>query len=123
MNWRKLRALPYLAVLFPLDIVVALSLLTASLFQRTGAVAGSPPAKGSAGGRKRRATIQILNWDGRHLLEDCLPSVVDAVRAAGPEHRILVVDNGSKDDSVQFLRERYPEVRVLELDQNYGFVI
>ena len=62
-------------------------------------------------------TIQILSWDGRHLLEEFLPSVLEA--AGGNE--VLVVDNGSTDDSVEFLKNRFPKVRVVQLDRNYGF--
>jgi GT2 family glycosyltransferase len=62
-------------------------------------------------------TIQILTWDGRPLLEEFLPSVMEA---AG-HHEVFVVDNGSSDDSVQFLKTRFPRVRILELDRNYGF--
>jgi GT2 family glycosyltransferase len=66
-------------------------------------------------------TIQILNWDGRTLLEECLPRLREAIAVAGGGHRIVVVDNGSADDSVAFVEERFPEVRVVRLDRNYGF--
>jgi GT2 family glycosyltransferase len=62
-------------------------------------------------------TILILSWDGRPLLEEFLPSVLEA---AG-NHEVMVVDNGSKDDSVEFLKSRFPRVRVLQLDRNYGY--
>ena len=62
-----------------------------------------------------------MNWDGKHLLAECLPSVLDAVRYAGGQHEILVVDNGSKDGSVGFVQENFPQVRILPLDKNYGF--
>jgi GT2 family glycosyltransferase/glycosyltransferase involved in cell wall biosynthesis len=69
----------------------------------------------------RKASIIIPNWNGRELLEQCLPSVVEAVRSDGEEHEIIVVDNCSTDDSVPFLKASYPEVKVLELDRNRGF--
>jgi GT2 family glycosyltransferase/glycosyltransferase involved in cell wall biosynthesis len=68
-----------------------------------------------------RASIIIPNWNGRELLEQCLPSVVEAVRSDGEDHEIIVVDNHSTDDSVPFLKANYPEVKVLELDRNRGF--
>ncbi len=68
-----------------------------------------------------RATIIIPNWNGRELLEQCLPSVVEAVKSDGEGHEIIVVDNHSSDDSVPFLKANYPEVKVLELDSNRGF--
>lgn len=68
-----------------------------------------------------KASIIIPNWNGRELLEQCLPSVVEAVRSDGGDHEIIVVDNHSTDDSVRFLKANYPEVKVLELDTNRGF--
>jgi GT2 family glycosyltransferase len=72
-------------------------------------------------------TVQILNWDGLHLMKECLPAVIDAVRRqsvlSGRRHEILVVDNGSRDGSVDYLRQHFPDVRVLPLDRNYGFSI
>ncbi|MGA9349186.1 MAG: glycosyltransferase [Anaerolineae bacterium] len=68
-----------------------------------------------------KASIIIPNWNGRELLEQCLPSVVEAVRSDGESHEIIVVDNHSTDDSVRFLKANYPEVKVLELDRNRGF--
>src|SRR5438477_4926676 len=67
------------------------------------------------------STIIILNWDGRHLLEESLPAVVEAVRFNGGQHQIMVVDNGSTDGSADFVRTQFPQVRVLALDRNYGF--
>lgn len=71
---------------------------------------------------KKEASIAILNWNGRALLEECLPSVVAAVEADGGDHEIIVIDNGSTDDSIAFLRERFPQVRIVPLDRNYSFV-
>ncbi|MBI4473717.1 MAG: glycosyltransferase family 2 protein, partial [Acidobacteria bacterium] len=63
-------------------------------------------------------TIVIVNWDGKHLLEECLPSVIEA---AGNSADILVVDNGSRDGSVELIKQQFPTVRILALDENYGF--
>jgi O-antigen biosynthesis protein len=68
-------------------------------------------------------TIQILNWDGKHLLAECLPRLLKAVSKAGGRHKILVVDNGSTDNSLDFLRKEFPAVGVVALDRNYGFSI
>ncbi len=65
-------------------------------------------------------SIIIANWNGKHLLERFLPSVLDAVRE-GDE--VIVVDNGSTDGSVEFLRVRFPQIRLIALPRNYGFSV
>jgi O-antigen biosynthesis protein len=67
------------------------------------------------------ASIIILNWNGRDLLAEGVPSILEAVLVDGRPHEVIVVDNGSEDDSVAFLREKYPQVRVVELPENVGF--
>jgi GT2 family glycosyltransferase len=63
--------------------------------------------------------IIILNWNGVAYLRRFLPGVVDNSR--GNEITIWVADNYSLDNSLEFVREHYPEVRILEFDRNYGF--
>ena len=65
-----------------------------------------------------RLSVVILNWNGRRHLERYLPSVV--AHTAG-DAEVIVADNGSTDDSLQWLRLTYPDVRVIRLDRNYGF--
>ena len=65
-----------------------------------------------------RLSVVILNWNGRHHLERYLPSVV--AHTAG-DAEVIVADNGSTDDSLQWLRLTYPDVGVIRLDSNYGF--
>lgn len=66
-----------------------------------------------------KLAVVILNWNGRKHLERYLPSVVEHTTAEGVE--IIVADNGSTDDSLIWLRLKYPEMRVIRLDKNYGF--
>lgn len=63
-------------------------------------------------------TVVILNWNGRQWLETFLPFVRQTTY---PDHTVLVVDNASTDDSCAWLRSHYPDIRLLELDENYGF--
>jgi GT2 family glycosyltransferase/glycosyltransferase involved in cell wall biosynthesis len=77
------------------------------------------PERSGAGGSL--ATIIILNYQGRELLERNLPSVLAAVAASGAEHEVLVVDNGSTDGSMELVRDSFPTVRWLGLDRNYFF--
>ena len=60
----------------------------------------------------------ILNWNGLKYLEKFLPSVIASTY---PNMEIVVGDNASTDNSVVFLRENYPSVRIIINDQNYGF--
>jgi hypothetical protein len=65
--------------------------------------------------------IVILNWNGRHHLREFLPSVCKHSASSGAD--IVVVDNGSTDDSVRYLRDAFPDVKVIEFDRNYGFAM
>jgi GT2 family glycosyltransferase/glycosyltransferase involved in cell wall biosynthesis len=67
------------------------------------------------------ASIVVLNWNGKELLARGLPSIIEAVRVDGRPHEILVVDNGSRDGSVEFVRSHFPDMRVLALEENLGF--
>jgi O-antigen biosynthesis protein len=121
--WRILKGLP-LAVIAPVGLAVsAMGLVVGDgfSFMRRRRV-GNPPQAGGLPhtGKHKAASIVIPNWNGRDLLEKYLPSVVAAV-ASHPESEILVVDNGSDDGSAAFLRDRFPQVRVLALDRNLGF--
>jgi riboflavin kinase/FMN adenylyltransferase len=62
--------------------------------------------------------IVLLNFNTRALLEQLLPSVL--ATDYDPKE-IIVADNGSSDDSVDFLRRQYPDLRVIEIPQNLGF--
>ena len=66
------------------------------------------------------ASVIILGWNGREYLEDCLSSVLDQ-DLSPQEYEVLYVDNGSQDGSAAFVSERFPRVRVLALDRNYGY--
>ncbi|MCP4211331.1 MAG: glycosyltransferase family 2 protein [Halieaceae bacterium] len=66
------------------------------------------------------AAVIIPNWNGKQYLRVCLDSLR---RQTHPDFAVIVVDNGSADGSLEMLRAHYPEVAVLELDDNYGFVI
>lgn len=65
-----------------------------------------------------KTAVIILNWNGRQLLEQFLPSVI---KYSSKEATVVVADNGSEDDSVDFVKRNYPEVVVLEFSENYGF--
>jgi len=62
--------------------------------------------------------IVIPNWNGRDMLETCLSSLQ---AQSCQEFNVIVVDNGSIDGSVAFIRERFPAVQIIELEENVGF--
>ena len=64
-----------------------------------------------------KTAIVILNWNGRSLLEQFLPDLVKYSSDA----ELWVIDNASTDDSCAFLQHQYPQIKLVELDQNYGF--
>lgn len=61
--------------------------------------------------------IVILNYNTCHLLNTYLPSVVKYSEG----HRIIFVDNASKDDSVNFVKQVFPQIEVIQLQENFGF--
>jgi GT2 family glycosyltransferase len=66
-----------------------------------------------------KTAIVILNWNGRHFLEKFLPSVI--AHSTIPDTGIWVTDNGSSDESVDFIKKTYPQIKLVLLDKNYGF--
>ncbi|MFO7862612.1 MAG: glycosyltransferase family 2 protein [Salinivirgaceae bacterium] len=66
-----------------------------------------------------QTAIVILNWNGQQMLADFLPSVLRHTDASA--NQVIVADNASSDNSVDWLKAHYPELRIIELDQNYGF--
>ncbi len=64
-----------------------------------------------------KVAVVILNWNGRKHLEKFLPSVVEHSEGA----EVYVADNGSTDDSVEFVRKNFSQVKLILLDKNYGF--
>lgn len=65
-----------------------------------------------------QASIIIPHLNGRHHLDDCFNSLRQQTFT---DFEILLVDNGSTDGTQEYVREKYPEVKLLELDRNYGF--
>ena len=64
-----------------------------------------------------KLSVVILNYNGRGYLEQFLVEVV----ACSRPHEVVVVDNASTDDSVEYVKTQVPEARLICFDQNYGF--
>lgn len=63
-------------------------------------------------------SVIIVNFNGRHHLERCLPSLF---LTRGVDLEVIVVDNASRDDSVAWLARCHPQVRVIAEPRNHGF--
>ena len=62
-------------------------------------------------------SVVLLNYNGRVYLEKFLPNVVFYSKP----HEVVVVDNGSTDDSSEFVKENFPDVKLIPFEDNYGF--
>ncbi len=61
--------------------------------------------------------IVVPNWNGKDVLGECINSLINQSRSA----EIVVVDNGSKDGSIEFLMAKFPDITVLKEPVNLGF--
>jgi len=64
------------------------------------------------------ASVIIVNWNGRHLLKECLDSVY---AQSLKDFEVILVDNASKDGSAEFVRKNYPKVKLVLNRSNLGF--
>lgn len=64
-------------------------------------------------------SVIIVNWNTRDLLLDCVTSLYTTTKDL--KFEIFLVDNASSDDSVASVRERYPEVQIIQNNRNLGF--
>lgn len=65
-----------------------------------------------------KTAIVILNWNGKKLLEQFLPSVVNF---SSQEAEVYVADNASTDDSIEFIKQNYPTVKIVKNSINGGY--
>jgi riboflavin kinase/FMN adenylyltransferase len=66
-----------------------------------------------------KATIAILNFNGAEMLESYLPMI--EYSSSRNDIEIVLIDNNSTDDSVEYIEEWHPEIKVISLSKNYGF--
>lgn len=67
-----------------------------------------------------RIEVIVVNWNGKHFLAECLDSLR---RQTYQGFSTIVVDNGSQDDSVAFIEQNFPEVKLIRLPHNTGFAV
>ncbi len=66
-----------------------------------------------------KVAVIILNWNGKDLLDKFLPPLL--AYTSLPDCSLIVADNNSSDNSVAFVKEYFPLIKVLKFDENYGF--
>lgn len=67
---------------------------------------------------KVKVSVIIPTWNGLPLLKICLPSLK---KQTYKNIEIIIIDNGSTDGSVNFVKQKFPEVNIITLKKNYGF--
>jgi len=65
-------------------------------------------------------SIIIVNYNGKHLLDECLTSVF-SINYPKDQYEVILIDNDSQDDSVNYTRKNFPKVRIIESIKNLGF--
>ena len=65
-----------------------------------------------------KVAIIILNWNGKHYTIECIESLKKIIY---PNYEIVLVDNGSKDNSVECFKDRYPDIKIIINKKNLGF--
>ena len=60
-------------------------------------------------------SIIIPNWNGKRFLKGCLDSLKSQTFK---DFKVIIVDNNSHDDSASFVKENYPDVKIIELASN-----
>ncbi len=66
-----------------------------------------------------KLSVVIICWNDLRVIRDCLRSIHEGTHST--DFEVIISDNGSVDDSIEFVRNRYPQVRVVENQQNLGF--
>jgi len=67
--------------------------------------------------QKIKTAVVILNWNGKNWLEKFLPNVI----SNSLDSEVIIADNNSSDDSIKFLEENYPNIRIIQNDGNFGY--
>jgi GT2 family glycosyltransferase len=65
-------------------------------------------------------TVVIVNWNGKKFISECLDGLRNQTYI---DHSVVLVDNASDDGSLEFVHEHYPEVKTIDLPENFGFAV
>ena len=114
----RLARLAPLVILSPLILILSVAAL--ALEDLAWKLAGRGRKPDDVEPARVAASVVIPNWNGRDLLEKYLPSVMAGL-AGNRDNEVIVVDNGSSDGSAEFIRQQYPDVKLVVLERNLGF--
>ena len=70
---------------------------------------------------RKSVSIIIPNYNGRHLLNQYLPCTLEAIETTGTRYEVIIVDDCSTDDSVEFIKKDYPQLTLIVNAENKGF--
>jgi GT2 family glycosyltransferase len=65
-----------------------------------------------------RVSINIVTWNGEKYIENCLRSVMNQTFQ---DYTIIIIDNGSSDQTLELINERYPHLKIIKHRENHGF--
>ncbi|MFI5134471.1 MAG: glycosyltransferase, partial [Chitinophagales bacterium] len=66
----------------------------------------------------KKTTVVVLCWNGRKFIAEFLPTLV---QFQPPDAELVVADNASTDDSVDYIKKNFPSVKIIQLEKNFGF--
>lgn len=75
-------------------------------------------AQEETGSLKNRVALVVLNWNGKKLLEEFVPKLLEY---GHPQATLYIADNASTDDSLEYVRSNFPEVKWVQNEQNGGY--
>lgn len=105
----------------PIDWFAGAALI---LTEALGRISRSKPLQGAPCEQVKdptRCSVIIVSWEGKDLLAESLPALLEAIKFHGGDHEIIVVDNGSTDGTQAFLQKQFPQVRVIRSEENLYF--
>ena len=116
----SLRATVLLCLLAPIDWIVLATLFGTELLTRvwrridSRSVPTFPPVR-------PECSFVLLSWNSQSMLAESLPALLQELRADGGNHEVIVVDDHSTDGTDEYVRRRFPEVRLVQSEENLYF--
>lgn len=112
-----------LVIVLPLALLLGGALMLLDLMSRALAPFARPSPTPEDGEACFASSVSVVipSWNGVEQLRQLMPSLVIALDQQGGDHEIIVVDNGSDDESIDFLRSNFRSVRIVALNENRFF--